>query len=69
MNLLDRGRFAMKKIILLFSLSLFSTSCQLWNLGEYRECTYDGEKEAFYKSVYDDNGEYVGNVKCNIKPR
>ncbi len=58
----------MKKIILLLTLSVLLTSCYAWNMGLYRECSYDEEKQAFYKSVYVD-GKYVGVEKCNIKPR
>ena len=37
-------------------------------MSDYRGCSYDEEKQAFYRSVYVD-GKYVGVEKCNIKPR
>jgi len=52
----------------LLILSILTTGCYAWNMGLYRECSYDKEKDAFYKSVYVD-GKYVGVKKCNIKPR
>ena len=58
----------MKKILLLIILSILTTGCYAWNMGLYRECSYDKKKDAFYKSVYVD-GKYVGVKKCNIKPR
>ena len=58
----------MKKIILLLTLSVILTSCYLLEMSDYRGCSYDDEKQAFYKSVYID-GKYVGIEKCNVKPR
>ena len=54
--------------MLLFILSTLITSCYLLEMSDYRGCSYDDEKQAFYKSVYVD-GKYVGVEKCNIKPR
>ena len=58
----------MKKIMLLFILSTLITSCYLLEMSDYRGCSYDEEKQAFYRSVYVD-GKYVGVEKCNVKPR
>ena len=54
--------------MLLFILSTLITSCYLLEMSDYRGCSYDEEKQAFYKSVYVD-GKYVGVEKCNVKPR
>ena len=63
--MLDRKKNKMKKIIFLFSLSVFSSGCA--TLGE--ECYYHIYKKEYYRPVYDSNGEFVKDVKCNIKPR
>ena len=62
--MLDRRCIKMKKIIFLFILLVFSSGCA--TLGE--ECYYHIYKKEYYKRKYV-NGEYVGDVKCNIKPR
>ncbi len=56
----------MKKIILLCSVLVLANGCSLWYMDEYRDCVYDKEKDAYYKSKTI-NGEYIGDEKCDEK--
>ena len=38
----------MKKIILLLTLPALLTSCYVWNMGLYRECSYDDKDGLYY---------------------
>ena len=51
----------MKKIILLCSVLLIFNGCIVSN---HRSCTYDYEEEKWYRSLYDDNGKYIGYEDC-----
>ena len=38
----------MKKILLLIILSILTTGCYAWNMGLYRECSYNDEDGLYY---------------------
>ena len=59
--MLDRRCIKMKKIILLCSVLLIFNGCIVSN---HRSCTYDYEEEKWYRSLYDDNGKYIGYEDC-----